>query len=76
MPGIGVQAAFQGLPFSAAQIGVPLVGLDDGSRERDAEAEAVVDASSSHCVISDLLCTHGHSGSRAGADHRFPTVFN
>ena len=69
MPGIGVQAAFQGLPFSAAQIGVPLVGLDDGSRERDAKAEAVVDASYSHRAVFDLLWTDGHAGGGTGTDH-------
>ena len=69
MPAIGVQAAFQSLPLFAAWIGVPLAGLDDGSRERDAEAEAVVDASSSHRVVSNLLWTDGHAGSGTGADH-------
>ena len=69
MPAIGVQAAFQGLPFSAAQIGVPLAGLDDGSRERDAEAAAVVDASSSHRPVSHLLWIDGHAGRGTGADN-------
>ncbi len=66
MPAVGVQAAFQSLPFSAAQIGVPLAGLDDG--ERDAEAETV-DASYSHRAVSDLLWTDGHAGGGTGADH-------
>ena len=69
MPAVGVQAAFQSLPFSAAQIGVPLAGLDDGSRERDAEAEAVVDASYPHRAVSHLLWTDGHAGGGTGADH-------
>ena len=30
MPAVGVQAAFQGLPLFAAQIGVPFAGLDGG----------------------------------------------
>ena len=69
MPAVGVQAAFQGLPFSAAQIGVPLAGLDDGSHERDAKAEAVVDASSLNRTVSDLLWIDGHASGGAGADH-------
>ena len=69
MPAVGVQAAFQGLPSFAAQIGVPLAGLDDGSRQRDAKTEAVIDASSSHRAVSDLLWPDGHAGSGAGTDH-------
>ena len=68
MPAVGVQAAFQGLSFFVAQIGVPLAGLDDGSRERDPEAETV-DASYSHCAVSDLLWTDGHAGGGTGTDH-------
>ena len=76
MPAVGVQAAFQGLPFFAARIGVPLAGLDDGSRERDAKTEAAADASHSHRAVSDLLRTDGHAGGGAGTDHRFATFFD
>ena len=69
MPAIGVQAAFQSLPLFAAQIGVPLAGLDDGSRGRDAKAEAVVDASSLNRTVSDLLWIDGHASGGTGADH-------
>jgi len=69
MPAIGVKAAFQSLPLFAAQIGVPLAGLDDGSRERDAKAEAVVDASSLNRTVSDLLWTDGHARGGTRADH-------
>jgi hypothetical protein len=69
MPAVGVQAAFQGLPFFAAQIGVPLAGLDNGSRQRDAKAEAVIHASPPHRAVSDLLWTDGHAGSGTGADY-------
>ena len=69
MPAIGVKAAFQSLPLFAAQIGVPLAGLDDGSRERDAKAEAVVDASSLNRTVSDLLWIDGHASGGTGANH-------
>lgn len=69
MPAVGVQAAFQGLPLFAAQIGVPFAGLDGGSIKLDSEAKAVVDASSSHRVISRLLWTDGYAGGGTRANH-------
>ena len=69
MPAVGVQAAFQGLPLFAAQIGVHLAGLDGGSIELDSEAKAVVDASSSYRAISRLLRINGYAGGGTGANH-------